>query len=129
MLVIANDQALTNACAAGHLELNPFLPLIADTLLNSLQYLENACRIFRQYCVAGLQADPDQCRRHVLNSTAVVTALLEKIGYQKATELCQLSQETGQTIRELALAKQLLTAEEFEQLISPENVTKLGSRI
>ena len=70
MLVMANDQAIAQACAMGNLELNAFLPLIADALLGSLDLLRNACRIFREHCVAGIEADEARCRSHVEGATA-----------------------------------------------------------
>ena len=60
------------------------LPVIADSLLTSLNLLANACSILRRLCVAGLTADEERCRLHVAGSTATVTALVDKIGYQAA---------------------------------------------
>ena len=63
---------------AGNLELNQFLPLVADSLLTSLDLLTGACDIFARLCVAGIEADEEQCRWHVAGSTATVTALVDK---------------------------------------------------
>ena len=89
MVVMANDQAIAQACAMGNLELNAFLPLVADALLGSLDLLRNACRIFREHCVAGIEADEARCRAHVEGATATLTALVEPLGYEKAQEIAR----------------------------------------
>ncbi len=127
MVVMANDQAIAQACSMGNLELNAFLPLIADALLGSLDLLRNACEIFRRNCVAGIEADEARCRRHVENSTAAVTALIAAIGYEAATEVARAARETGRSVRELAVERKLLTGDQFDALVSPEAVTRLGS--
>ena len=128
MVVMANDQAIAQACAAGSLELNPFLPLVADALLGSLDLLTAACSIFRRLCVADIQADRDRCRSHVDASTAVITVLVEKIGYEKASEIARAAQSNNQTIRQVVIDGGLMSAAEFDALISPESVMRLGSR-
>ena len=128
MMVMAHDQAITQACALGNLELNPFLPLVADALLNSLDLLANACSILYRFCVVGLEADEERCRRQVDGATASVTALVERIGYQAAQEVAAAAAAAGQSVREVVLERGLLREGEFETLVSPENVTRLGSR-
>ncbi|MFW6161953.1 MAG: aspartate ammonia-lyase, partial [Planctomycetota bacterium] len=89
MVVMANDQAIATACSMGNLELNAFLPLVADALLGSLSLLANASDIFRRRCVAGIEADEARCRRHVHGATATVTALVEPLGYETAQAIAQ----------------------------------------
>ncbi|MFO7173461.1 MAG: aspartate ammonia-lyase [Bacillota bacterium] len=84
--VMAADTAITLAAQAGQLELNPFLPLIGDSLLRSLEALSAAVRIFRVRCVEGIEADPEQCRRHLERSAAPEAALVGEIGYEAALE-------------------------------------------
>jgi aspartate ammonia-lyase len=127
MQVMANDQMIAQACAMGHLELNPFLPLVADALLGSLDLLRNACSIFRRHCVEQLEANEERCRQQVENSTASITALVSKIGYEQATELAQALLQSDQSLRELVVERRLATAEQFDQLVSPESVTRLGT--
>jgi aspartate ammonia-lyase len=127
MLVMAYDQAIAHACAAGNLELNPFLPLVADCLLNSLDLLTNACSILRRSCVEGLDADAERCRRHVESSTATLTALVETIGYPAAQEVAQIAGRDGRTVRQVVLERGLLTEPQFEALISPAAVMRLGT--
>ncbi len=131
LAVMGHDQIVLQAAAAGNLELNQFLPLLADSLLGSLDLLAGACDIFARFCVAGIEADPQQCLRNVQSSTATLTALIERIGYEAAEHLAEHVAAAGgdplQTIRSFVLDHGLLAAEEFDELTSPERVTRLGS--
>ena len=127
VMVMANDQALTMACSMGNLELNAFMPLIAETLLGSIELLVGACGIFRRFCVEGIEADEARCRAGVEAGTAAVTALVEAVGYQTAQEIALAAQREGKTVRQVVLARGLLTEEEFDRMIAPETVTRLGS--
>ncbi|MFO1478532.1 MAG: lyase family protein, partial [Verrucomicrobiota bacterium] len=127
MLVFGHDAVIANACAAGSLELNPFLPLVADCLLDSIELLANACDILRRHCVEGIEADEARCRRNVENSTAAATALVPLLGYDRAAAVAQQARETGRSLRELLIEKGWLSGEAFDELISPEAVCRLGS--
>jgi aspartate ammonia-lyase len=126
MTVMGNDQIIAQACAAGNLELNAFLPLVADCLLGSLDLLKNGCRIFREFCVDGIVADEQRCRAHVDGSSAVLTALLPTLGYERASEIARESAVLGKSVRELILSKNILRADELDAAITPENVCRLG---
>jgi len=125
--VMGHDATIASACAAGSLELNPFLPLVVACLLESLELLGRADDILCRHCVSGLEADEARCRQHVLNSTAAATALLPALGYDRVCELARSSAETGRTVRELAITKGWLSAAAFDELISPEAVCRLGT--
>jgi len=124
---IANDQALTTACSLGNLELNAFLPLIADALLRNLDLLTSACLIFRTRCVEGIEADEARCRRNVEAATATVTALVGKIGYEAAQDVAIEARKTGKTVKAIVLERGLLSETEFDHLTSAESVMRLGS--
>jgi len=126
--VMGHDQMIVHAVGASNLELPQFLPLVADALLGSLDLLTAACAVFTERCVDGIEADRECCRRHVEGSTATVTALVERIGYDAAQELALDAAEQGRGVKQLAVEQKLLTAEEFDALTSPEQVTRLGSR-
>ena len=128
VMVMAHDQAITQACSLGNLELNAFLPLVADCLLHSLDLLTNACSIFRRLCVEGIEADEARCQQHVESSTATVTALVEAIGYEAAQDVASAARAEQKTVRAIVLERGLLTAAQFDDLISPEAVMRLGSR-
>ena len=125
MQVMANDQTICLAVSLGNLELNAFLPLIADALLGSLDLLRNACGIFTRYCVVGIEPNTAHLEQQVHGATATVTALVEKIGYHKAQEVAAAAQ--GKSVREVVIEMGLLTGEEFDEAVSPEAVTRLGS--
>jgi aspartate ammonia-lyase len=128
MVVMANDQAIAVAAANGSLELNPFLPLVADRLLESIDLLTRVCRMLAERCVDGVEADEARCRAHVDASTATVTALLPALGYDRAGELARAARATGQSIRALAVRAFGLTEEQFDEMTSPEAVCRLGMK-
>ena len=127
MLVMGYDQTIALAAASGNLELNPFLPLIAHCLLDSCQLLARGCDIMRRYCVEGMVADEERCRKHVEGSTATVTALVPVIGYENAARLIKLAGERRKSLKETAITEGMLTAQQFEEWVSPEAVCRLGS--
>jgi len=127
LMVCANDQAITQACSMGSLELNPFMPLIAHCLLTNLALLRNACDIFRRFCVEGIQADAAKCRAHVDTATATATALVEEIGYERASAVAAAAVAENKTIRQITLERGLLSEEAFDDLVSPHRVNRLGS--
>jgi aspartate ammonia-lyase len=120
------DHALTLACASGNLELNPFLPLVADCLLHGAEALAGACKTLRENCVEGLEADADRCRRHVESATAAATALLPALGYGDACRLAEEARRTGKSLRALAAERHGISSGEFDRLVSPEAVCRLG---
>jgi len=128
IMAMAHDQALSVAVAMGSLELNAFMPLVAHCLLESLDLLARACAILRRHCVAGLSADEARCRAQVENGTAAATALLPLIGYEQAGALAAEARSTGLGLKAVAVASGRLTAEQFDELTSPEAVGKLGWR-
>ncbi|MCK3685776.1 aspartate ammonia-lyase [Maribellus sp. YY47] len=125
--VMGNDQIIAQASSSGNLELNQFMPLIADTLLNSLDLLSNAALIFTQKCVSGITVNRLICKRNIENSTATITALVPAIGYEKASKIAQFIKEKEITVKAAATDLGYLTEKEFEELISPEAVCKLGN--
>jgi aspartate ammonia-lyase len=127
MKVMSNDQAIAQACSMGNLELNPFLPLVADALLENLDLLRNACRIFREHCVAGIEADEAHCKACVESATATLTALVELFGYEKVQAIAESAKAEGKAVKEIVVAQGYLSSEQFDQMISPENVGRLGS--
>lgn len=126
LLVMGNDQVIAQACAGGSLELNPFLPLVADRLLDSLRLLTGGAHLLRTLCVEGLRADAQRCRAQVEGATATVTALLPALGYGVCAQVAAEASASGRSVREIVLERGLLTAGEFAGLITPEAVCRLG---
>ncbi len=125
-LTFGYDQTLSLACASGNLELNPFLPLVAHCILNMIDMLINVTQLFAERCVKGISANREVCRINVNNSTATLTALIQKIGYEKSCEIAKKASSLKKNIRDIVLEEGLLTSEEFDLLIAPESICRLG---
>ncbi len=127
MKAMGNDQVIAMAAASGSLELNAFMPLIADALLESADLLANACDLLRSHCVDGMEADEERCRAHVEGSTALATALLPVLGYEGAAAVARASAATGRTVRAVAVGDGHVSGEAFDALVTPEAVCRLGT--
>lgn len=128
MTAIGNDTMITLACQSGQLELNAFLPLVANALLESLTVLERACLSLAERCVAGIEVDAEHCREQVERSWAVVTALVPALGYETASGIAKTAAETGTSVRTLVLEQGVLDAPTLDRLLSPAAMTALGFR-
>ncbi|MHC4552597.1 MAG: aspartate ammonia-lyase [Planctomycetota bacterium] len=128
MQVMGNDVVIAQACAAGNLELNAFLPVVTANLLDSIDLLTTATDILRRHCVEGIEADEDRCKAFVENSTAVATALLPALGYETCGKIAKQATEENKMIRQIVTEQNLLTDEQFDQLTSAESVCQLGFR-
>ena len=129
LVICANDVAITQACSMGSLELNPFMPLIADALLTSIGLLGRASRILRDYCVSGIEPDERRCRSHVDSSTAAATALVEAIGYDAAVDAAVEARRTGADLRDVVVRRGLMDGDTYEHLIAPDRVNRLGGEV
>lgn len=123
--ILGNDVIISHASALGQLELNHNMPLIAFTLLESLNLLINTNRIFAQKCVDGIKADEEKLKSDLYSSTATLTALLPKLGYGKLSEIFEELKGSKTSVKEYVLANNLMDEEEFEYLISAEHVLAL----
>ena len=103
------------------------MPLIADALLDNLTLMNNATFIFSEFCVSGILANEEVCKRNVENSTAAITALIPKIGYEKSSLIVKTSQNEFISIKEAAIKLKLISEQDFDDLISPESVCRLGN--
>ncbi len=126
--VIAHDQEITSAAMNGELELNPFVPLIADALLDSLQLLTETNRVFAQKCIVGITVNAERCRQLLLQSTEIITALIPVIGHEVAVDLARHMRETGQSIHDAVLEMKLMSEDELNQKLAVESLCALGWR-
>jgi aspartate ammonia-lyase len=126
MVVCGNDVVIAQAAAAGNLELNQFMPLIADKLLESVDLLLKATEVLRIYCVQGIRANEEKCRENVINSTAIITAIIPQIGYERASEIVRKANEKQISVSQEILQSGIISDQELKELISPEAVCKLG---
>jgi fumarate hydratase class II len=121
--VIGNDVAVMTAGSRGNLELNVCKPVIAYNVMQSIALMTDSCRTFREFCVEGLKPDYEQIDRHLRNSLMLVTALNPIIGYDNAAKVAKKAHKERTTLREAALELGLLTGEEFDAAVRPEDMT------
>ena len=120
--VIGMDVTVTMAAEAGQLQLNAMEPVIAFDLFTMLEMLKRGCSVLENRCVKGISANEGRCRDLVYNSTSIVTALTPVLGYETSAELAREALESGQTIRDLVLKKDLLSEEKTDTILSAENL-------
>ena len=120
--VMGNHVTVTISGASGHLELNVFKPVISYNVLQSIRLLADAARSFTDKCVVGIEADRARIDELLHRSLMLVTALNPRIGYDNAAKVAKKAHAEGATLKEAAVALGLLTAEEFEELVRPENM-------
>jgi fumarate hydratase class II len=121
--VLGNDVAVANAGSRGNLELNVCKPVIAYNVMQSIALMTDACRGFREFAVEGLRPNYQQIEKHLRNSLMLVTALNPIIGYDNAAKVAKKAHAEGTTLREAALELGLLSAEEFDAAVRPEEMT------
>ncbi len=121
--VLGNDAAIGIAGSRGNLELNVCKPVIIHNFLHSVDLLTGACFAFREFCIEGLEPDEEQIKRHLENSLMLVTALNPHIGYDNAAKVAKKAHKERSTLRESAIALGLLTGEEFDAAVKPEEMT------
>jgi len=122
--VMGNDAAIGFAGSQGNFELNVFKPVMIFNFLNSVRLLTDACRSFVEHCVVGIEANRERINAYVKNSLMLVTALNPKIGYDNAAKIAKTAHREGISLREAALKLRLLTAEEFDETVVPERMTR-----
>lgn len=124
--VMGNHVTITMAGAQGHFELNVFKPVIINALLQSVRLLADAADSFTSNCVAGIDANRERIADLVAQSLMLVTALNPHIGYDNAARIAKKAHTEGTTLKDAAVALGLLTAEQFDQWVRPEDM--LGPR-
>ena len=124
--VIGNDAVITFSGTYGAFELNTMLPITAYNLLQAIELLTSASRIFTRRCISGLEADVQKCEGNVEKSLAMCTALAPVIGYDKAARIAKVAYETGRSIREVALEISGLNKQTLDRLLDPRSQTEPG---
>ena len=115
--VIGNDAAITIGGQAGNFELNVMLPLIAHNLLESIHLLDACVTAFSEKCIKGISANKEKCASNLEQSLALATPLVPAIGYDRAAAIAKEAHETGETVREVALRRQILPEEEIHRIL------------
>jgi fumarate hydratase class II len=124
--VIGNDAAITFAGTYGAFELNTMLPVTAYNLLQAIELLTNASRVFGRRCIAGLEAEVEKCKENIEKSLAMCTALAPVIGYDQAAKIAKVAYDTGRTVREVAKEMSGLDEKKLNALLDPRSQTGPG---
>jgi fumarate hydratase, class II len=122
--VFGNDATVAYAASQGILELNTYLPVMADALLESGTLLANVCRVFEQKCVAGIEADEERCRAYAERTSALATALNPIIGYARAAELVHQAVEQRRSIVDVVIEAGVLDPDEARRVLDPLRLTQ-----
>lgn len=122
--VIGNDMCITFASDNGQLELNVMEPVIAYSLFESIHLMVQGLDTLRLFCIDGIVANEARCRELVEGSIGIVTILNPIIGYKKSTEIAKEAAETGRGVYELVLEHGLLSKEQLDYILRPENMIK-----
>jgi fumarate hydratase class II len=124
--VFGNHTTVTVAASQGPLELNVFKPVLVYNVLQSIRLLADAARSFTDHCVVGIRADEARIGELMQRSLMLVTALTPKIGYDNAAKIAKAAHANGTTLREEAIRLGLISAEDFDRLVRPAQMTRPG---
>jgi fumarate hydratase class II len=124
--IFGNNAAIVFAGSQGHFELNVYNPVMAYNFLQSVRLMADAAESFTDNCVIGIEPRLDNIKAGVERSLMLVTALAPRIGYDNAAKIAKTAHKNGTTLREEALKTGLVTADEFEVLVRPEDM--VGSK-
>ncbi|HKX83227.1 MAG TPA: class II fumarate hydratase [Pyrinomonadaceae bacterium] len=121
--VFGNDAAIGFAGSQGNFELNVFKPVMIHNFLHSVRLILDACHGFVDYCIAGIELNREQIDEYLNDSLMLVTALNQHIGYDNAAKIAKHAHKKGISLKESAVELELLTADKFDELVKPEEMT------
>jgi fumarate hydratase class II len=124
--VVGNDATVAVAGMSGTFELNVMMPVMAYNLLQSVEILAAACRLFATRCIDGIEANEERSRAMVEGSLAMCTALAPKIGYDEAAAIAKEAYASGRTVRDIARERRVLPEDELERVLDPWSMTEGG---
>ncbi|MCY8525018.1 class II fumarate hydratase [Bacillus atrophaeus] len=122
--IMGNDATIGFAASQGNFELNVFKPVIIYNFLQSVQLLSDGMNSFHDKCAVGIKPDKETIQENLSNSLMLVTALNPHIGYENAAKIAKLAHKEGLTLKEAALKLELLTEEQFNEMVKPEDMVK-----
>ncbi|MCB9273948.1 MAG: class II fumarate hydratase [Lewinellaceae bacterium] len=120
--VVGNDVAINVGGMAGHFELNVFKPMIIFNFLMSARLIGDACHSFDEHCAVGIEPNYSRIKENLNNSLMLVTALNTHIGYDNAAAIAKKAHAEDKTLKEAAIELGLLTAEQFDEWVRPEEM-------
>ena len=121
--VFGNHTTITVAGSQGHFELNVYKPVLAYSMMSSIELLADVSRSFTEHCIEGIRADEQRIRELMERSLMLVTALAPKIGYDNAAKVAKAAHSRGTTLKEEALRLGFVSAAEFDRLVQPSKMT------
>ncbi|MCH7753777.1 class II fumarate hydratase [candidate division KSB1 bacterium] len=121
--VMGNDVTINFSGASGQFELNVFKPVMIYNLLQSIRLLADSCEMFNDKCAVGIEPDHENIKKNLENSLMLVTALNSHIGYDNAARIAKKAHADGTTLRQASVELGLLSEEEFDKLVRPEDMT------
>src|SRR3989338_4658167 len=127
--VLGNDYTISLACQSGQLELNWMTPLIGYNLMQSIDLITNATKLFREKCVAGLKVDEKRVKELFAQSFAYATSLNPYLGYSKVSKLVKEAYEKGVTLKQLILHLKILTKEDLDKITSITGPNEIDKEI
>ncbi|AUS11428.1 MULTISPECIES: class II fumarate hydratase [Bacillus] len=122
--IMGNDATIGFAASQGNFELNVFKPVIIYNFLQSVQLLSDGMNSFHDKCAVGIEPNKETIQENLSNSLMLVTALNPHIGYENAAKIAKLAHKEGLTLKEAALKLELLTEEQFNEMVKPEDMVK-----
>ena len=120
--VMGNDVTINIAGASGNFELNVFMPVIAYNLLQSIALLADACNSFNDNCAVGIQPVREKIDHFLHNSLMLVTALNRHVGYENAAKIAKTAYKENKTLKQVAVELGLMTGDEFDEWVRPEQM-------
>ena len=121
--VMGNDAAIGFAGSQGNFELNVFKPVMIHNLLHSIRLIHDACHGFVEFCIDGMTINREKIDEYLRDSLMLVTALNQHIGYDNAAKIAKNAHKKGTSLRESAIELGLLTGEQFDAWVKPEEMT------
>ena len=120
--VMGNDVAVTFGGANGHFELNVYKPVMINAFIQSATLIGDACAAFNDHCAVGIEPNQARIDEHLRNSLMLVTALNRHIGYDNAAKIAKKAHDENTSLKEAALALELLTGEQFDEWVVPADM-------
>ncbi|MCY8807469.1 class II fumarate hydratase [Bacillus atrophaeus] len=122
--IMGNDATIGFASSQGNFELNVFKPVIIYNFLQSVQLLRDGIKSFHDHCAVGIEPNTKTIKENLSGSLMLVTALNPYIGYEKAAKIAKFAHKEGLTLKEAAVQLELLTEEQFDEMVKPEDMVK-----
>jgi fumarate hydratase class II len=121
---MGNDVAITVGGANGNFELNVYKPVMIHNFLHSVRLLKDACHMFVEHCVNGIEVNKEKISWYVNNSLMLVTAISPKVGYDNAAKIAHTAHHEGISLKQACVKLGFLSEKEFDALVKPETMTK-----